>query len=108
MHPLQLDSTITYVLQLAALLVQGFAFVNCLIQPAAAFEAAGKWNKWGWTILTFVALLLVQAPLFGGLLSLLGVGAIIASLVYLVDVRPAVREVSGGPDGRGDRNPGRW
>ncbi len=108
MQLLQFDRQITYVLQLAALLIQGFAFVNCLIQPAAAFPAADKWNKRGWAIVTFVALLVVQAPLFGGLLSLFGVAGIIASLVYVVDVRPAVREVARGQGGRGERNTGRW
>jgi len=102
------DSTITQVLLLAALLMQGFAFINCLIQPTAAFKAAEKWNKWGWAILTLVALLLVQSPLFGGLLSLFGIGGVIASLVYLLDVRPAVREVSRGSGGSGGRNTGRW
>ncbi|PZS35486.1 MAG: DUF2516 domain-containing protein [Pseudonocardiales bacterium] len=103
-----LDSLVTAALQLAALLLQGVAFVNCLIQPADAFKVADKWSKPGWAILTLVALLLVQAPLFGGLLSLFGIGGIIASLVYLLDVRPAVREISRGRGGSSGRNTGRW
>jgi hypothetical protein len=34
--------------------------------------------------------------LFGGLLSFFGIPALVAALVYLVDVRPAVRGTSGG------------
>ena len=105
MHILQFAGVVTRILLLAALLLQGFAFVHCLLQPAAAFPAAGKWTKAGWAILTGLALVLV--PLFG-LLSIFGVGAIIASIVYLVDVRPAVREISGGRGGSGWRNTGRW
>ncbi|MEP6696429.1 MAG: DUF2516 family protein [Pseudonocardiales bacterium] len=108
MYLWQMDSLVTAALTLAALLLQGFAFINCLIQPAAAFPAADKWSKWGWASLTFVALLLVQTPLFGGIISLFGVAGIIASLVYLLDVRPAVREVTRGRGGSGGRNTGRW
>ncbi len=102
------DSMVTQVLLLAALIVQGFAFINCLIQPVDAFKVADKWNKWGWAILTFVAIVFVQSSLFGGLLSIFGVAGVIASLVYLLDVRPAVREVARGRGGSGGRNPGRW
>jgi len=105
MHILQLEGVVTQGLLLAALLLQGFAFVHCLLQPAAAFPVAGKWTKTGWSILTGLALVLVP---FFGLLSIFGVGAIIASIVYIVDVRPAVREVAGGPGGSGGRNTGRW
>jgi hypothetical protein len=105
MHILQLEGAVTQVLVLAAFLLQGFAFVHCLLQPAAAFPAAGKWTKAGWAIVTGLALILV--PLFQPL-SIFGVAAIIASIVYIVDVRPAVREVSGGRGGSGWRNTGRW
>lgn len=93
------------VLWIGALALQGFAAVHCLIQRTDAFPAAGKWNKWGWAIVTglaFLVTLIYQSPL--NLLPLVG---FVASCVYLVDVRPAVREVSGGRGG-GGRDTGRW
>lgn len=93
---------VVLVLWIAALALQGFALVHCLLQRSDAFPAADKWNKWGWSIVTglaFAVTLLWRTPL--ALLPLVG---FVASCVYMVDVRPAVREISGG---RG-RDTGRW
>jgi hypothetical protein len=105
LHLLQFSGLLTQVLAIAALLFQGFAFINSLIHPAAAYRAADKWTKPGWTIVTFLALLLV---IVFGPISIFGVGGIVASIVYIVDVRPALREVSGGRGGSGGGNAGRW
>jgi len=94
------------VLWIGALALQGFAAVHCLLQRTDAFPAAGKWNKWGWAIVTglsFLVTLIYQNPL-----NLLPVVGFVASCVYVVDVRPAVREISGGRGGRGGRDSGRW
>jgi hypothetical protein len=50
--------------------------------------AAGKLTKPAWAAITGVAAVVVY--LFG-LMSFLGLPAIVAAVVYLVDVRPAVR-----------------
>jgi hypothetical protein len=65
-----------------------WAFVDALMRPAAGYVAAGKLTKPGWLAITGLALLVifVFSPM-----SFLGLPAIIASVVYLVDVRPAVR-----------------
>jgi hypothetical protein len=66
-----------------------WAFVDALIRPAAGFVAAGKLTKPGWTIITGLAALIIfwqQNPM-----TFLGLPAVIAAIVYLVDVRPAVR-----------------
>ena len=88
-----------------ALLLQGFAVAHCLIQRADAFPAAGKWNKWGWVIITGLAFLVMLAGM-GNPIGLLALVGFVGSCVYLVDVRPAVREVSGGRGG--GRDTGRW
>lgn len=93
------------VLSLAALVLQGFAFVHCLLQRPDAFPAAGKWTKNGWLVVTGIA---VPLTFFAGVISIFGTAALIASIVYLVDVRPAVREVSGGRGGADGRDTGRW
>jgi hypothetical protein len=66
-----------------------WAFVDALIRPAAGFVAAGKLTKPGWAAITGLAavvLYLTKNPM-----TFLGLPAVIAAVVYLVDVRPAVR-----------------
>ena len=70
------------------LALTAWAFVDALIRPAGAFVATGKLTKPGWVAITGIAIAVVY--LFG-LMSFLGLPAIIAAVVYLVDVRPAVR-----------------
>jgi len=78
---------------LAVLVVQAWSVIDCAIRPTQAFPAAGKLTKPAWIAITAIAL--AVGVLFGAL-SFLGIAAVVASVVYLVDVRPAVREVSGG------------
>ncbi|RKN09769.1 DUF2516 family protein [Streptomyces radicis] len=88
-------SLVSY-LFLGLLVMSGFALVHAALQREDAFRAADKQTKSFWLIILGVAVA-VQA-LLGGILFLL-VGTI-ATIVYLVDVRPALRLVSGG-GGRG-------
>jgi uncharacterized membrane protein YfcA len=88
-----LDSLLLTVLSLAIVAMQAFALIDCITRPAKAFEAAGKLTKPAWLAITAIAL--VVGLLFGPL-GILGLAGIVASIVYLVDVRPAVREVQGG------------
>ena len=81
----------------AILLVQAWALIDCAIRPTQAFPAAGKLTKPAWLGITAVALVL--SFLFNPL-GLFGIAALVAAIVYLVDVRPAVKEVS---DGGGNR-----
>ena len=77
----------------ALLALRVWAFADCLIRKAAAFPAVDKLSKPAWLgILAFAgALGTITAP--QGIISLISV--IVAS-VYLADVRPAVREITGG------------
>lgn len=80
---------------LAALAVKVWALVDCLTRPAAAFPVAGKLTKVAW-----VAILVIAALTFAAVLGILGIAGLVAAIVYLVDVRPAVRGVRpGGPWG---------
>ena len=81
------------VLWVAALGLGIFDVVDAAIRRSDAFVAAGKATKPLWLVITVVSTL---ALFFFGIVSLLGIPAIVALLVYLVDVRPAVRAVSGG------------
>jgi hypothetical protein len=72
----------------AALALTAWAFVDSLIRPAAGFVAAGKLTKPAWAAITGVSIAVIW---YLGPMSFLGLPAIIAAVVYLVDVRPAVR-----------------
>ncbi|RBY97173.1 DUF2516 domain-containing protein [Blastococcus sp. TF02-8] len=80
-------------LKYGALALAVWAFVDALIRPANAYVATGKLTKPAWVGITAVAGLVIKGF---GLLSFLGLPAVIAAVVYLVDVRPAVRGLSSG------------
>jgi hypothetical protein len=82
------DTLLYVVLYWAAQALTVWAFVDALIRPAPGFVAAGKLTKPGWAAITGLAAVVVY---FFGVLSFLGLPAIVAAVVYLVDVRPAVR-----------------
>ena len=83
-----IDGLINLVVFYATLALAVWAFVDAIIRPAAAFVAAGKLTKPGWMAITGIATLVL---LWQGPLSFLGLPAVIAAVVYLVDVRPTVR-----------------
>jgi hypothetical protein len=77
-----------FVLYWGVLALTVWAFVDALIRPATGFVAAGKLTKPGWAAITGLAALII---FWQGPMSFLGLPAVIAAVVYLVDVRPAVR-----------------
>ena len=83
-------------LGLALLALKLWALVDACLRPTAVFPAAGKLTKLAWIAILAAAVLLGGASV----LSLFGLIGIIAAVVYLVDVRPAVRGLRpGGPWG---------
>jgi hypothetical protein len=92
-------------LTLALLLLKLFALVDASMRRTELFEAAGKLKKPFWLIILGVAVIwdLVRAQL----LDIISIAGLIAALVYLVDVRPAVRSLGkGGPRGGDGRHMG--
>ena len=82
------------VLGLGGLVLKVWALVDAVSRPAPAFEAAGKLTKVVWVVILVAAVLLGGASVMG----LFGLIGLIAAIVYLVDVRPAVRSMRpGGP-----------
>lgn len=79
-------------LGLAVLGVQVYALVDAAIRPAAAYVAAGKLTKPAWVSILAVSLVVGQA--IGLISTSLGLAAVIATIVYFVDVRPALRSLS--------------
>jgi len=90
-----LNNALLSLLSLAIVVVQGWALIDCAVRPTKAFEAAGKLTKPAWLAITAIAL---AVGLLFGPLGIFGLAGIVASIVYLVDVRPAVRQIQGGGD----------
>ncbi len=91
---LTVTNIVTYALTLVCLIIELFAFVNCLTQRADAFQVVGRIPKGGWLAMTGAALLVTL--LFGGVRSFLGLIAVTVAAVYLLDLRPALRDAVDG------------
>jgi hypothetical protein len=87
------QNLVVLVLWVLFLVVKGYAFVDCIRRPTAAFPAVGRQSKILWMILTGVALLTGLLP--GMTLNIIGIAGLVASLIYLFDVRPKIREITG-------------
>lgn len=89
---------VNFVIFIFAVIIEIAAFVHCLLQRPDAFRAVGTLSKGLWLALTggavFLSLLLLSSPT--GILGLIG---ITAAAIYLLDVRPAVRDASDGSGG---------
>jgi len=89
---------INLVLLAVSLVVEGWALIHCALQRVDAFAAVGTLSKPVWLLLlggTLLLTVLVSCGA-GGPGSLLALIALTAALVYLLDIRPAIREISGG------------
>lgn len=93
-----LDTYVLLGIGLLAIPVGGYAFIHAVMQRADAFTAADKLTKSAWLGITGASTLILVV--FNGGLgssgSLFWLAALVASLVYLVDVKPAVVGVQGG------------
>jgi hypothetical protein len=82
------DGLLLAILHWAVVILAAWALVDALIRPASAYVAAGKLTKPAWGAITALALVFAY---FTAVLSFLWLPAVIAAIVYLVDVRPALR-----------------
>jgi Protein of unknown function (DUF2516) len=99
---------LNWILLVAAMVVEIWAFVDALRRPTGAFPAAGKRTKPLWLIITGVSMAigLFYAAYNYPLISILPIVAFIAAAIYLTDVRPKVREIGkGGSSHQGPYGP---
>jgi hypothetical protein len=81
---------------IVSLVVQAVALIHCLTQRGDGFQAIGTLPKGAWAAILAVCILLTLLIRDGiGIFSLIGVAA---SLIYLLDVRPGLKDLS---DGKG-------
>jgi hypothetical protein len=87
-----------WVLLLGAFVVECVAFASAIRQPAAAFVAASKQTKPIWLIILGVAFVIGIGGAIGylALLSFFPIIAFVAAAIYMVDVRPKVKQVRPG------------
>jgi hypothetical protein len=85
---LSFDGLLLTVVHYGVLALAVWALVDALTRPAPSYVAAGKLTKPAWAAITALAAVLSY---FTSPLNFLGLLATVASIVYLVDVRPALR-----------------
>ena len=79
-----------------SLVVQAVALIHCLTQRGDGFQAIGTLPKGAWAAILAVCIVLTLLVRDGlGIFTLIGVAA---SLIYLLDVRPGLKDLS---DGKG-------
>jgi len=86
------QNLVIWVASLALFVVKALAFLDSLSRRREEFVAADKLTKPAWSIILGVSL--AAHMLFRDPINLLGVAGTIAAIVYLVDVRPAIRSLT--------------
>jgi hypothetical protein len=106
-----LQSLIGQALTVLAFGLEVFALVDALRTRADAFAVAGKLTKNIWVAILGVAAAFgfITLPLFGSsgrldAFGFLSIVAVVAAIVYLADVRPAVKQLRGGGGSGGSRS----
>jgi hypothetical protein len=88
------------VIYVALIALRVWSVVDCLTRKAAAFPAANKLTKPAWAAILLIAgvlgTLLGPPATPSTTVSVFSLISVVASAIYLADVRPAVREISGG------------
>ena len=82
-----------WLLSTALIIFSGFALVDAATRREDAYRAADKKTKPFWLIVLGIAFVV---NLIFNILSFLPIIGLIATIVYMVDVRPALRGLSGG------------
>jgi hypothetical protein len=98
--PLFYGYVVTYLnllILLVSLIVQAVALIHCLTQRGDGFQAIGTLPKGAWAAVLAICLILTLI-ISGGAIRLFGLIGIAAALIYLLDVRPGLRDTT---DGRG-------
>lgn len=73
------------------------ALAHCALQRPDAFATAGPLSKGVWLAILAGTLLLTTLGFGGGGLGIFGIIGLIAALVYLLDIRPTIREGGSNP-----------
>lgn len=89
-------SVLNLIILVLALVLQGVALVHCITQRGDAFSAIGTLPKGAW--IAILAVCLVLTLLGSRVISIFSLIGIAAALIYLLDVRVGLRDMT---DGKG-------
>jgi Protein of unknown function (DUF2516) len=91
--------SITWTITVVTLVLEVVAFLHCLLQRSDAFSTIGTLSKGLWLALiggsTLFVLLGIGAPV-GVLAGMFTMIPVVVALVYLLDIRPAIRDAVDG------------
>lgn len=87
---------ISFVVLIVSLIVQAIALIHCVTQRGDGFPAIGTLPKGAWLAILGICFLLTF--FVGGGIGIFGLIGIAAALIYLLDVRPGLRDLT---DGKG-------
>ncbi|MGH4029489.1 DUF2516 family protein [Actinomycetota bacterium Odt1-20B] len=82
-----------WLLSLALIVFSGFALLDAAFRREDAYRAADKKTKPFWLIILGLAFVV---NLLFPIMSFLPIIGLVATIVYMVDVRPAIRQITGG------------
>jgi hypothetical protein len=88
-----LQSGFMMLVTIGLFVIQAWAFVDALTRRPEMFVAADKLTKPAWLLILGVAL--AAHPLIWSPVSFLNLIGAVAAIVYVVDVRPALRSLTG-------------
>ena len=86
---------ISFAVLILSLVVQAVALIHCVTQRGDGFQAIGTLPKGAWAAILAVCMVLTLLGNSIGIFSLIGIAA---ALIYLLDVRPGLKDLS---DGKG-------
>lgn len=114
MHIVKFQLFIMLIIAVAIFATQVFCFIDAARRPSHAFTSAGKRTKGFWLMVLAVAgvfgFLALPYPIGIGFSPFIGIISVVPAIVFIVDVRPAIRGYGrGGGSGRRPRdNRGGW
>jgi hypothetical protein len=89
-------SLVLLIINAAAFVVSLFALVDAVLRSSPAFRAVGRGSKTLWVAILAAAV--AVAVLGVGIINILAIAGLVAAIVYLVDMRPKLRMLTGGPE----------
>ena len=94
---LEVARYLTLAILIVFLVIEIVALINCLTQRADAFAVVGSLSKNAWVaILGGSVLLTLLCTISTVEISIFALAAITATAIYMLDVRPALRDATNG------------
>jgi Protein of unknown function (DUF2516) len=93
----QVTFYVTWLILIALVVIEVAALINCLTQRADAFPVVGPLSKNAWVAILLGSVLVTVICSIGPTgMSIFSFAAITAAAIYMLDVRPALRDATNG------------